>query len=171
MDLVFLLLIYLLLHDRPGRQLTQACKRKERVLPNLTPGRGLVNSSHDAKCGSPFPGRAGKSHCWQFIQQWQSCQKPALQYSKFTHTFSCSYRCALSGHRQMMWGQMGCASPREDHPKEKPQSFSSLWMTQPFARLFSLFLLKTPNKTPLAFFPHSCCCSLAEVKELGKSEP
>lgn len=26
-----------------------------------------------------------------------------------------------------MWGQMGCARPREDHPKEKPQNFSFRW--------------------------------------------
>lgn len=42
---------------------------------------------------------------------------PPLWY-EFPCTFSCSYRFVLSVHRQMMWGEMGCANPREDHPKE-----------------------------------------------------
>lgn len=120
-----------------------------------------MNSFRDAKCGNPFSGKAGMSHCLRLIRQWQSCQKPALQYSKFSHIFSCSYRCVLSGHRLVMWGQMG---PREDYPKEKPQNFSPLWSNPEPSMRFFLFLLKTPNETPVGFFPTSCCCSLAEVK-------
>lgn len=133
-----------------------------------------MNSFSDAKCGNPFRGRAGKSHCLQFVQQCQSCQKPALHSIPNSPTpFPALTDVCCQGTGRRCGVRWAVQAPERIIPKRNPRAshLCGVVLTQPSTRLFLLFLLKTPKKPPACFFPHSCCCSLAEVKYLGKPEP